>query len=305
MLSYQHGYHAGNHADVLKHLVLLAIARHMQQKPVPISFIDTHAGAGSYALASVQAEKTAESATGIEKLYALPESSLPPALLDYVNAVAHFNPPQQFTTYPGSPLLMTHCLRTHEGIADTLRVFERHPGELKLLEAQLIKHTPQPPAGVRMGRVRPVLIQGADGFEGLAHLLPPQHRRALVLMDPSYEMKTDYRTVVETIKIAMQRFPGGTYAIWYPMLRRVEAQQMIPRLKKLCAEYSKSAGVDFLNATLAISGAQPDGFGGLWGSGMFVINPPYTLAQTLKNCLPVVKTQLAQDGAARWTVETT
>ncbi len=307
MLSYQHGYHAGNHADVLKHIVLLAIIRHMQDKPVPISYIDTHAGAGSYTLHQAQAQTTLEADTGIKKLIALQQSkpaSISPLIADYLAAVAQFNPVGQLLHYPGSPLLMLAQLRTGEFIPDTLRVFERHPAERLLLEAHLMRNTPMQPTpvpGQRVSRVRPVLIQGEEGFAGLATLLPPQHRRALVLIDPSYEMKTDYRSVLETLRAAMTKFPTGTYAVWYPLLKRIEAQQLVPRLKTLCGQHK---GTEYLNVTLAVDAPQPDGFGGLWGSGMFIINPPWTLAAALKTTMPLLKTALGNSSEARWVVET-
>jgi 23S rRNA (adenine2030-N6)-methyltransferase len=340
MLSYQHAYHAGNHADVLKHIVLLAIIQYMQDKPVPISYIDTHAGAGSYALHQAQAQTTQEAATGIRKLWALyrdintniintniintdinlntginlkskqsvnipAKKALPELMTRYLDAIAQFNPVGQLLHYPGSPLLMLARLRTAEFIPDTLRVFERHPAERLLLEAHLMRNTPVQPTpitGQRISRVRPVLIQGEEGFSGLASLLPPPHRRALVLIDPSYEIKTDYRSVLDTLRNAMTKFPTGTYAVWYPMLKRIEAQQLIPRLKTLCNQHK---GTQYLNVTLAITAPHPDSFGGLWGSGMFIINPPWTLAAALKVTMPVLKNALAQDNEARWTIEGT
>jgi 23S rRNA (adenine2030-N6)-methyltransferase len=310
MLSYQHGYHAGNHADVLKHVILLAIVRYMQEKDAPITYIDTHAGAGSYALHQAQAQKTEEAATGIQKLYELQAAGktfADPLIADYLQQIATFNPSGQLNQYPGSPLLMLANLRTADFIADTLRVFERHPTERQLLEAHLMRNTPpapdprSAPQGQRVSRVRPVLIQGDEGFAGLPTLLPPPSRRALVLIDPSYEIKTDYRSVLESLRAAMTKFPSGTYAVWYPMLKRIEAQQLVPRLKTLCGQHK---GCEYLNATLAINAGGPDGFGGLWGSGMFIINPPWTLAEKLKtSTLPALKTALGQSKDARWTVE--
>jgi 23S rRNA (adenine2030-N6)-methyltransferase len=312
MLSYQHGYHAGNHADVLKHVIVLAIVRHLQDKDAPITYIDTHAGAGAYALHQAQALKTAEATTGIQRLYEqIAAQQAPwasdPLIADYLQHIAAFNPSGQLNQYPGSPLLLLANLRNARFIADTLRVFERHPAERQLLEAHLMRNTaPAPlpsaaPAGLRVSRVRPVLIQGDEGFAGLPTLLPPANRRALVLIDPSYEIKTDYRSVLESLRAAMGKFPTGTYAVWYPMLKRIEAQQLIPRLKTLCGQHK---GCGYLNATLAVSAPQPDGFGGLWGSGMFIINPPWTLAAQLKTTLPALKTALGISKDARWTVET-
>ena len=298
VLSYQHGYHAGNHADVLKHMVLLAITQHLREKPAPITYVDTHAGAGSYSLASAQAEKTGESQGGIEKLYDLCDTiaNPPPLLKQYLDMVALFNPTGQRTVYPGSPLMLLAALRTREGIADTLKVFERHPTERRLLESNLLHHAPAPVQGQR---VRPVLIQGADGFTGLPALMPPANRRAFVLIDPSYELKTDYKAVLDALRPCLLKFPTGTYAVWYPLLQRVEAKQLLPRLKSLA---SATKSVQYLNVTLTVSSPQPDGFG-LWGSGMFVFNPPWTLAAQLKQALPAVKTALATDGRAQWVVE--
>lgn len=277
MLSYRHAYHAGNHADVLKHLILLQIAQYMGEKPAPFWIIDTHAGAGRYALDSVHASKLAEWRDGVGRLWNA--TSLPSAAVDYLDFVKMLNPDGQLLHYPGSPWLARQLLRE----SDKLRLFEMHSSDVKLLQD-----------GFR-GAGRQVSITAGDGFAGLKALLPPPPRRALVLIDPSYETKSDYSAVVKGLEDAMKRFPTGTYALWYPLLIKPEARQLPDRLKRLGA-------TNWLNATLQVKAAPHDGFG-MYGSGMFLINPPWTLKKTLQDTLPALATLLAQGPGAKFTLE--
>ena len=196
MLSYRHAFHAGNHADVLKHLILTQIAEYMGEKPAPFWIIDTHAGAGRYALESAHATKLGEYKDGIGRLW--DAKGLPPAVTDYVDLVRQLNPDGPLKHYPGSPWLARQLLR--EG--DRLRVFEMHSTDIRLLQ-ECFK-----------GAGRAVTVSEGDGFAGLKALLPPPTRRALVLIDPSYETKSDYTSVIKGLQEALRRFPTGTSARW-------------------------------------------------------------------------------------------
>ena len=277
MLSYRHAYHAGNHADVLKHLILLQIALYMGEKPAPFWIIDTHAGAGRYALDSAHASKLAEWRDGVGRLWNA--TSLPPAAVDYLDFVKMLNPHGQLQHYPGSPWLARQLLRE----SDRLRLYELHSSDSKLLQECF------------RGAGRQVTITEGDGFTGLKAILPPPPRRALVLIDPSYETRADYGGVIKALLEAMKRFPTGTYALWYPMLLKPESRQLPDRLKRLGA-------ANWLNATLEVKAPPHDGFG-MYGSGMFIINPPWTLEKTLHETLPALATLLAQGPGAKHTLE--
>lgn len=277
MLSYRHAYHAGNHADVLKHLILLQIAQYMGEKPAPFWIIDTHAGAGRYALDSAHASKLAEWRDGVGRLW--DATGLPPAAADYLDFVRMLNPDGQLKHYPGSPWLARQLLRE----SDRLRLYEMHSSDGKLLQECF------------RGAGRQVSITEGDGFAGLKALLPPPPRRALVLIDPSYETRDDYANVIKGLQEAMKRFPTGTYALWYPMLIKPESRQLPDRLKRLGA-------ANWLNPTLEVKAAPRDGFG-MYGSGMFIINPPWTLEKTLHETLPPLAALLAQGPGARYTLE--
>ena len=277
MLSYRHAFHAGNHADVLKHLILLQIAEYLGEKPAPFWIIDTHAGAGRYALESAHASKLAEFKDGIGRLWEA--KGLPPAAKDYVDMVRQLNPDGQLKHYPGSPWLARQMLRD----GDRLRLYEMHTTDAKLLHECF------------SGSGREVAITDGDGFAGLKAILPPPPRRALVLIDPSYETKGDYTAVIKALQEALKRFPTGTYALWYPMLSKLESRQLPDKLKRLgCSNW--------LHATLEVKAPAKDGFG-MNGSGMFVINPPWTLEKKLHETLPKLTELLAQGAGAKYTLE--
>lgn len=277
MLSYRHAFHAGNHADVLKHLILLQIAEYMGEKPAPFWIIDTHAGAGRYALESAHATKLAEYRDGVGRLW--DKKGLPPAVIDYLEFVRMLNPDGELRHYPGSPWLASQMLR--EG--DRLRLYELHSTDVKLLQECF------------RGAGRQINVTAGDGFAGLKAVLPPPSRRALVLIDPSYETRDDYANVVKGLKEALKRFPTGTYALWYPMLSKLESRKLPDKLKGLGA-------ANWLHASLEVKAPAKDGFG-MNGSGMFIINPPWTLEKKLHETLPRLTELLAQDQGAKFTLE--
>jgi 23S rRNA (adenine2030-N6)-methyltransferase len=271
MLAYRHAFHAGNHADVLKHLVLVQVLRYMNGKDKPYRYVDTHAGAGGYSLEGRYAQKKGEFERGIALLWE--RDDLPEPLADYVSLVRQFNPQGALEQYPGSPAIAQMLLRP----TDQMRLFELHPTEHRILDAYL-------------GKQRGVEVRHADGFDGLKGTLPPTTRRGVVLMDPSYEGNGDYGRVIASLRDALQRFAEGVYVIWYPQVQKVEAAELPRRLEALAPK-------GWLHARLTV--AKPDSLGfGLAGSGMFVINPPYTLHDTLAGVLPWLVEVLGQyDGA--------
>lgn len=287
MLSYRHAFHAGNHADVLKHTVLIQLLRYLNQKDTPYTYVDTHAGAGLYALDSSEAAKNAEFDTGISPLWE--RKDLPAALADYVRLVKALNGDGRMRYYPGSP----YCAERIAREQDRLRLFELHPRDSAILQQNFQKLDASRDGADTRGKR--VMIGKADGFVGLRALLPPPSRRGLVLIDPPYEVKDDYRRVKETLEDALKRFATGVYAVWYPVLQRMEARRLPEQLKRLPAN-------SWLNVTLSIREATPDGFG-LYSSGMFVLNPPWTLEPMLKELMPFLVAALGQDRGAHFTLE--
>ncbi|MEY2661353.1 MAG: rRNA ((2030)-N(6))-methyltransferase RlmJ [Pseudomonadota bacterium] len=298
MFSYRHAFHAGNHADVLKHAILIGVLRHLTEKPVPITVVDTHAGAGLYRLDSEAAHTSGEMLEGIQRLRAqLASRNTPPAALlsDYLDVLAHFQKAAGESTYPGSPFISKHLLRSD----DKLKLFELHPTDSRLLE----KHVAQ------LKAQRQVAVLREDGFEHSKKFLPPPSRRGLVLMDPSYELKTDYARVAQTLKDHLKRFATGTYMVWFPIIARPESQDLPRRLKAI----AQQAGKPGLLATLRIKSgkttAQPTTTGtpaprpGLVASGVYVVNPPHTLKTALQEALPLCVECLGQDQWAGFTLE--
>ena len=278
MFSYRHGFHAGNHADVLKHVVLVQLLAHMGAKEAPYTVVDTHAGAGCYSLESGSyADKTAEFETGIGRLWG--RRDLPAALADYLAQIAAANPEPGLRRYPGSPQLALQMMRAQ----DRLRLFDLHPTEARALQDYFRE------AGRR------VSVRHEDGFASLKSVLPPPSRRALVLIDPSYEDKADYARVVTMMRAALQRFATGVYAVWYPQVRRHESSRLPEQLQRL-------AGAHWLHVSLTVMAPPADGFG-LFGSGVFVFNPPWQLADRLRTIMPVLKTALAVDQRAAFTLQ--
>ncbi|MET3121885.1 23S rRNA (adenine2030-N6)-methyltransferase [Oxalobacteraceae bacterium GrIS 2.11] len=290
MLSYRHAFHAGNHADVLKHFITIQLINYMGQKEAPFMYIDTHAGAGMYALDTGYAAKNAEYETGIAKLWE--RKDLPPALTEYVNLIKALNPSGKLRYYPGSPFCAEPIMR----LEDRLRLFELHPSDVKILQENVRKRELHQAEQGQRPRGKRVMIMAGDGFEGLKALLPPQQRRALVLIDPPYEDKRDYKKVRDTLSDALQRFSAGTYAVWYPVLQRQESREFGRKLSQLPAE-------NWLNVTLTVSQPMPDGFG-LHSSAMHIINPPWVLEAMLKQVMPYLVKVLGNDQEAKFTLET-
>lgn len=260
MLSYRHGFHAGNFADLLKHLVLVLTLDYLKSKPAPIRYIDTHAGAGLYDLRSAMSRKTGEFRAGIG---ALDLAAVPPELESFA---ALMRPYLAADKYPGSPLIAARLLRQQ----DELRLYELHPAEFPRLAARFAKD-------------RRVRVFNSDGFDALKAQLPVRNARALVLIDPSYEVESDYRRVVEAVREGVRRMPHAVYAVWYPVVKPLLFEPMLKRLgnlggdKTLCVELT-TAGSE-----------QPSG---MTAAGMVVLNPPWLLADQLQAALKAVAGQL-------------
>jgi 23S rRNA (adenine2030-N6)-methyltransferase len=276
MLSYRHAFHAGNHADVLKHFVLVQLCRHLGQKDKPFWVIDTHAGAGLYELDTGYATQLKEYADGIGRLWT--RQDLPAELADYVDQVRACNPDDSLRFYPGSPWLALQTLRPQ----DRLRLFELHSSDSKILQDNF------------QDQGRQVSVTTGNGYNALKALLPPPPRRALVLIDPPYETRDDYSNVISALREGLTRFATGTYAVWYPQLARQEARQLPDKLKHLPIR-------NWLHVTLTVHTPSADGFG-MHGSGMFIINPPWTLHQTLEGIMPYLVRVLGQDAGAGFTL---
>jgi 23S rRNA (adenine2030-N6)-methyltransferase len=276
MLAYRHAFHAGNHADVLKHIVLLRLMRHLGLKEKGYRLVDTHAGAGQYALDSPQAQKKGEHLQGIARLWS--RDDLPEMAADYLQQVRGFNPDGTLQHYPGSPMLARALLRPQ----DQLRLFELHPADHAALVAQL-------------GGVKRIDIRQADGFAALKSQLPPPTRRALVLVDPSYEGQGDYARVLDTLHDALRRFAEGVFMVWYPVVSKPGAATLVQGLKTLAPR-------GWLHARLSVQQIDALGFG-LAGSGVVVINPPHTLHAQLQLLLPWLADVLAQHAGASHLLE--
>ena len=277
MLSYRHAFHAGNHADVLKHCILVQLLRYLNQKDKPYWVIDTHAGAGRYKLDSEYARKNAEFEGGIARLWK--HDDLPPLLADYVGLVRQLNPNGTLRNYPGSPWLALQTMRQD----DRLRLFELHSSDIQLLEKCFRDE------GSR------VAMRQADGFIEIKSVLPPPPRRGLVLIDPAYEDKRDYMRVIAALKEGLSRFGTGIFAVWYPQLQRGDARQLPEKLRKLSDKW--------LDVQLTVASPSPDGFG-MHGSGVFIINPPWTLTAALNDTLPWLVRHLGVDAGAGHRLET-
>jgi len=274
MLAYRHAFHAGNHADVLKHLVLMQVLEHMNAKDKGWRFVDTHAGAGGYSLQGDYANKRAEYEQGIARLWG--RDDLPAPVAAYVDAVRRFNGGARLQQYPGSPAVAHQLMRPQ----DQLHLYELHPTDHRILASYLGS---EPGVQTRM----------ADGFAALRRELPPPTRRGVLLIDPPYELKADYGKVVAAVREAMDRFADGTVIVWLPQLQLLEAAQLPQRLKNAAAPARKG----WLHARLSVAPPADRGFG-LLGSSVFVLNPPHTLRPALAGTLPWLAGALAQfDGA--------
>jgi len=281
MFSYRHAFHAGSHADILKHLTLIHLVEYLQEKPVALTMVDTHAGAGIYSLEDGFAAVSKEAEGGIYRLLKFKEAGnpIPESVQTYLDCIEAENVGGEFKTYPGSPFILARLLRPQ----DRLKLFELHPKEIDILRHNIgeLKQSKQ------------IDVYADDSFSRLKGLLPPPSRRGLVLIDPSYEDKQDYRYLELAIEEALQRFATGCYAVWYPILSRRESIALPDRMKKICAAHQRS----WLHTELRVENAP--GERRLQASGMFIINPPWTLEKHLADALPTLTKALGIDSGAQ------
>ena len=270
MLSYRHAFHAGSFADLLKHAVLVQVLRHAVQKPKPLYYLDTHAGAGSYDLTAAMAEKTGEWRDGIARAVAAPE---PPDLFrPFLELVRAANAEGPLRTYPGSPALARAILRPQ----DRIELVELHGTDHDLL------------ADWAGGSA---LVRRLDGLTALVHRVPPRERRGVALIDPSYEIKTDFEDVVDALAQAHRRFATGAFLLWYPVIDRARTEAMLGALR--ATRIPRQLRLELC--------PRPDTPGrGMTGAGMLVINPPWTLPDAAQAGLPWLARLL--DAGDRWQV---
>ena len=265
MLSYRHSFHAGNHADVVKHIVQSLILDALKQKDTPFVYHDTHSGVGRYDLTHEWSEKTGEYKQGIARIWQ--QASIPAELQSYLDAIAELNPEDTLRYYPGSPRVARAQLREQ----DRMVLTELHPSDFPLLEQEF-------------HRDRQVKIFKEDGFQRLKASLPPKERRGFVLIDPPYELAREYRDVVTAIAQSHKRWATGIYAIWYPVVNRVDIEDMIEGLQGLGIR-------KILQVELGVS---PDTLErGMTASGMIIINPPWKLESQMQAVLPFLKERIA------------
>jgi len=270
-MNYRHAFHVGNHADVLKHAVLLFCLDALKRKDTPFAVLDTHAGRGTYDLLSDEALRSPEWADGIGRLMDWPDP--PPLIQRYIEAVRAFNLADELRTYPGSPALIAQALR----VGDVLAACELHPEEFAALRRTL----PRAPN---------VRLHERDGYEALGALLPPAERRGIVLIDPPYEAPDELATSAREIGSALKRFGHGTYLWWRPLKSE-------STLDAADAEARGQGAKQTLRADLWV--AAPSAEGRLVGSSVYLINPPFGLRETLEEALPFLADALTK-GQSGW-----
>ncbi len=271
-MNYQHAFHAGNFADVHKHAVLARVLMYLRQKPAAFRVIDSHAGAGRYDLLAAEATRSGEWRDGIARLWSEIDRQ-PQAcrnlLAPYLEAVAACNPEDSLRAYPGSPLIVQHLLRSQ----DRLIACELEPKSFAMLTAVL--------RGDR--RVKALAI---DGWTAIGAYVPPKERRGLVVVDPPFEERGDFTRLAETLATAHRKWSTGTFMLWYPIKTREAPDALSRRLGRL--------GIaKILRSELFVASLREDA--GLSGSGLIVVNPPFTLVQDLRLLLPALGRILARE----------
>ncbi|MDA1063707.1 MAG: 23S rRNA (adenine(2030)-N(6))-methyltransferase RlmJ [Proteobacteria bacterium] len=275
MLSYRHAYHAGNFADVMKHVVLTSILRYLTRKDAALCYLDTHAGAGGYDLRSDHTQKTGESGLGIAKIFDVRDA--PAAVVDYLELVRRFNPTGDLSRYPGSPWFASEVLRRQ----DRLVLCELHTSDFPPLEQLFEKD-------------KRVYCHAEDGYRFSLGLIPPIERRGLVLIDPAYELQDEYATAFTTLAKLQRQFAGGTFALWYPILDESQSHTFRQQFKD-------SPMRDVLHIALRITDRKS--LPGMYGSGMIVVNPPWTLRAEMESALPWLASKLGLNRGATSVLE--
>jgi 23S rRNA (adenine2030-N6)-methyltransferase len=278
-VNYRHAFHAGNYADVFKHVLLAMLIEHLKAKPAPFMYLDTHAGRGRYDLSHAQSQRSGEYLGGIGRLLKEPAASLPAEVAAYVELVKRSAGPGRspITAYPGSPLIVLRLRRP----GDRLVLVENHAGEAAALREAI-------------GREKRVTVLEQDGYATLKAQLPPTERRGLVLIDPPYESESEFDAVLAALMQGHERWPTGIYCVWYPQTERAGSLRFHRELRESGIRRILDAQLSVLPSDAAV---------GMQGCGLAIVNPPWQLDLHLKELLPVLHRLLAVDGAGGTTVE--
>lgn len=271
-MNYRHAFHAGNFADVLKHVVLMMLVAHLKKKSAPFFYLDTHAGRGLYDLSEAQAQRSGEYKNGIGRLLEQPSRALPPEVASYVQLVRESagKGHSAITAYPGSPVIVATLRRP----TDRLVLMETLPKEADALRAAL-------------GRQRLVSVNESDGYAALKAHLPPRENRGLVLIDPPYETDLEFDHVLAGLELAHERWPTGMYCIWYPVTDRAGPVRFRRDLER--------SGIrKVLDVTLRV--LPDDAQVGMGGAGVVIVNPPWQLDARLGELLPQLHALLSPEG---------
>ena len=258
MLSYRHGYHAGNAADVLKHFILIYVLDYIKKKDKSFIFIDSHAGAGKYLISDPYMQKNKEYLQGIKKILQLKNDNI--FLKKYLDLIKSINFNSELKIYPGSCYLAARSLRPN----DNLYFFELHPKEFLNLKKNFENDSR-------------VIIENRDSYQRLNKLLPPKEKRAVILIDPSYELKDEYEKVLEMLSDCYKKFPLGVYIIWYPVLKNKKSEKFIFNVLK--KKYKNLSHVEMITDNLN---------NGMQGSGLFILNCPWSIENDIKKSLETI-----------------
>jgi len=262
MLSYRHGYHAGNAADVLKHFTLLYVLDYVKKKNKNFIFIDCHSGAGKYSVSDPYMQKNKEYLHGIEKIFNIKNNDI--FLNIYLKIIKSINPNSDLKIYPGSCYLAAKSLRAN----DKLHFLELHPNEFLNLKKNFIDDSR-------------ITIENEDSYIRLIKLLPPKEKRAVILIDPSYEVKDEYEKVLKMLSDCYKRFPLGVYIVWYPVLNNKKAEKFVLNIQK--ENYKNLSHIEMITDNSSH---------GMQGSGLFIINCPWSIEKDIKNSLKIILDQL-------------
>lgn len=274
MLSYQHGYHAGNFADVIKHIALTRLLNYLTLKDKPLFYLETHSGKGLYDLKNKQAEKTREYKQGIQPIWS-DRNTLPAVFQSYLQSINQLNPTGALKYYPGSPFLVINKLR----MQDRMYFCELHPREFETLsQLQCLN--------------KKVHFSYTDGIVAMKALLPPPEKRGLIFIDPSFELKEEYKDIPIAIKHAYSRFATGVFCLWYPLVNKRLTDKLNRGMKEINAKNT-------LHIEFSLTSAPMEGMS---GCGLWIINPPFTLAEEMKTVLNALKAYF-NPGISSYTIE--
>ena len=271
-MNYRHAYHAGNFADVLKHVVLMMLIEHLKKKPAPFFYLDTHAGRGRYDLSEAQSQRSGEYKNGVGRVLEAARASLPAEVAAYADLVRQSagKGHSAITAYPGSPLIVAGMRRP----GDRLVLMETQPREAAALRDAL-------------GREKLVSVLESDGYAALKAHLPPRENRGLVLIDPPYESDLEFDRVLAGIELAHERWPTGTFCIWYPLTDRAGPARFHRDLERSGIRKVLDARFRVLPADTQL---------GMAGAGLVIVNPPWLLDERLAALLPQLHALLSPEG---------